>query len=63
MESKIRQIRKDKNLTHEQIANAVGISRPYYTLIENGYRHPSLEVAIKLAKILECQVEDLFFDN
>lgn len=61
MQSKIKKIRQDKSLTQEQLAQAVGISRSFYTLIENGYRKPSLKVAIKLAQELDCQVEELFF--
>lgn len=63
MKSKIEQIRKNKKLTHEQIAHAVGISRSFYTQIENGYRNPSLEVAIKLAQELDCKVEEIFFNS
>jgi len=63
MKSKIEQIRRDKKLTHEQIARAVGISRSFYTQIENGNRNPSLEVAIKLAQELDCKVEEIFFSK
>ena len=46
------EIRKEKHLTQEEVAKAVGISRVAYTNIENGKRHPSPKVAKRLASVL-----------
>ena len=37
--------RKIKNLTHQEVANRVGIKRQYYGMIESGERTPSVNIA------------------
>lgn len=51
-----------KGLTHQEIANLVGISRVHYTQIENnsGNKKPSLDVAMSIKKVLEYSGDDLF---
>lgn len=44
--------RKSPNLTQEQLAKLVGISRTMVTEIENGNANPSVEVAKKIAAVL-----------
>lgn len=45
-------IREAANMTHEDVANAAGIKRQYYSMIESGKRNPSVAVAQKIAEIL-----------
>lgn len=40
------------NLKQEEVADAVGVSRPYYCQIENGVRNPSPPKAKKIALVL-----------
>lgn len=40
------------NLTQEQLAKMVGISRTMITEIENGNANPSVEVAKKIASVM-----------
>jgi len=47
------EIRKDRKLTQQQVAEKAGMNRAYYTMIENGIRRPSPEVAMKIGKALE----------
>jgi putative transcriptional regulator len=55
--------RNNAGLSHEDIARLAGISRSHYTLIENGKRSPSLDVALRIANIVGCNVEDIFFGH
>lgn len=48
----LERIRKDKNMTHDQVATRAGISRHYYTMIANGNRRPSVKVAKRIANVL-----------
>lgn len=48
----IKKIRKKKYLTQKDVADQVGISNTYYSLIETGLRRPSPPVAQKLASVL-----------
>jgi len=45
-------IRIRKGLTQEQVADLCGIRRPYYTMIEQGKRRPSVIVAQKIGAVL-----------
>lgn len=47
----LEKIRNEKGLTHEQVAEQVGIDRSYYTKIENG-SIPSVKVAKRIASVL-----------
>lgn len=40
----LRRLREEKNLTQEQTANELGISKSYYVKIENGFMKPSYKV-------------------
>ncbi|AGA57122.1 MULTISPECIES: helix-turn-helix transcriptional regulator [Thermobacillus] len=53
--------RAKKNLTQEQLADLVGVTRKTINTIENGKFVPSTVLALKLAKALETTVEELFF--
>jgi len=55
--------RREANLTQTQMAKAVGISVTMYSRIESGKRTPSLETALKIARLLNASVEELFFIN
>jgi putative transcriptional regulator len=44
--------RKEKRFTQQEIANRVGISRQYYSEIENNRRKPSVDTAKKIGKLL-----------
>ncbi|MBH8601485.1 helix-turn-helix domain-containing protein [Thermoactinomyces sp. CICC 23799] len=56
---KIKERRKELNLTQEQIARKLGKSRSWYTKIEIGIRNIKLDDLIKLSKALE--VDPVFF--
>lgn len=48
--------RKRKNMTAQDVAEAVGISRSHYSMIENNMREPSVKVAVNIALLLEIDV-------
>ena len=51
------------DLTQQQLADKVGCSRQTIHSIEKGKFNPSVELALKLAKVLECRVEEIFALN
>lgn len=55
-------IRKKKQKTHKHVADACGIKRQYYGMIENGVSNPSVEVAKKIANFLGFKWT-LFFEQ
>jgi len=52
MRSWLKELRRKSNLTQEQLAKMVGISRTMITEIENGNANPSVKVAKKIAAVL-----------
>lgn len=48
----LKELRELKKLTQLDVSKSAGIKRPSYSLIENGSRRPSPEVAMKLGKLL-----------
>jgi putative transcriptional regulator len=48
-------------MTQQTLAEKVGVSRQTIIAIESGRYSPSLEVALKLARIFERPAEDLFW--
>jgi len=58
--SRIQRARKKTNLTQEEVAEKVGISRAYMGYIEQGRYSASLEVIEKIARVLKVKMSDLF---
>ena len=56
----IRKLRESKNITQEQLAQAVGVSRQTIVAIEKGNYTPSLILGMELAKFFKVSVEELF---
>ena len=56
----IARMRLAKGLTQNQLAEEVGCLRKDVSRWERGERRPSISSAIKLARALDCKIEDLF---
>ena len=54
------QLRKSKQLTQQELSERAEVSRKSINAIENGVYVPSTVLALKIAKTLNCSVEDLF---
>lgn len=59
----IRQTLKTTQTTQAELAEAVGISKPYLSQIINGRRDPGRAVMGKIARRLGCTVDELFFQD
>jgi len=60
MKNKIKQLRKNKGLRQEDIAMLLNVSRQTIVAIENDKYNPTLELAMKIARLLNTTVEELF---
>ena len=60
MKNKIKQLRKAAGLRQEDMAKMLDVSRQTIIAIENDKYNPTLELAMKIAKILKMHVEDIF---
>lgn len=48
----LKELRKEKGFTQEQLANECGVQRTTITMIETGNNSPSVELAKKLGEVL-----------
>ncbi|OGE88360.1 MAG: transcriptional regulator [Candidatus Doudnabacteria bacterium RIFCSPLOWO2_02_FULL_49_13] len=60
IQNNIKELRIKKNVTQEQLSEAVGVSRQTIVAIEKGNYTPSLLLAINLASFFDVSVEKLF---
>ncbi|MDI1235235.1 MAG: helix-turn-helix transcriptional regulator [bacterium] len=60
MKSHLKKYRQLKNYSQEQLAEKVGVARQSIYAIEVGKFTPTMLLGLKLAKILEVSVYDLF---
>ena len=60
MNNTLRSIRLEHNLTQQDLADQLLVSRQTVISIENGKYNPSLELAFKIARIFNRKIEDIF---
>jgi|TARA_Y100000766_G_scaffold4030_1_gene3085 putative transcriptional regulator len=56
----LEELRKAAGLTQQELSESAEVSRKSINAIENGVYVPSTVLALKIAKTLNCNVEDLF---
>ena len=61
MKNNIKQLRKQAGLRQEDMANQLGVTSQTIIAIENDKYNPTLELAMKIARLLNKNVEDIFF--
>ena len=57
---RLRKLRRERDLTQDQLAEAAGISVDMLSNIERGVNAPSFETLAKLARVLGVRVRELF---
>lgn len=57
--SRIRKVRKQRNLTQEKLADLAGIDYTYLNMIEAGKRNPSIKKLAKIARALQVSLTEL----
>ncbi len=58
--NRVYEYRKAKNVTQEQFAEAIGVSRQTVIAIEKGNYIPSLLLGLKIARFFKKKVEEVF---
>jgi putative transcriptional regulator len=56
----LEELRKSAGLTQQELSESAEVSRKSINAIENGIYVPSTVLSLKIAKTLNCSVEDLF---
>jgi putative transcriptional regulator len=57
----VKELRNELGMTQGQLAAAVGVSRQSINSIERGRYVPSLELALKFARVFECPADEIFW--
>ena len=60
MKNNLKQLRKSEGLRQEDMARILGVSRQTIIAIENDKYNPTLELAMKIARLLRLHVEEIF---
>lgn len=60
MKNDIKAMRKALGLRQEDMANQLGVTRQTIIAVENNKYNPTLKLAMKIAKLLQNPVEDIF---
>lgn len=55
----LREIRKEKGISQEQLALDSGLDRTYVSLIERGVQSPTLRTVLKLSKVLGVKSSEI----
>jgi putative transcriptional regulator len=58
--TKLKEFRKEMKISQQELAQLVGVRRETIVHLENNRYNPSLEMALKIAEIFDCHVEELF---
>ncbi|MGV3589559.1 MAG: helix-turn-helix transcriptional regulator [Adhaeribacter sp.] len=60
MQNKLRVERAIKNITQEELARLIGVSRQTINAMELNKYVPSTVLSLKIARVFEKKVEDIF---
>ena len=63
MRNNLRIYRAIENITQEELANELGVSRQTIVAIENDKYNPSLELGFKIAQKFDVKIEDIFISE
>ena len=61
LKNKLKEVRQEKKLSQQDLANMVGVSRNTISSLETGQYEPTAKLASVLAIALDMKFEDLFY--
>ena len=63
MKNKLEELRKQRGIRQEDLAQALGVSRQTVISLEKGKYNPSLALAFRLARYFAMPIEEIFDDS
>ena len=60
METRIKELREEKGLTQQQLADIVDVTRQTILFLEKGKYNPSLRLAWMIAEVFDSPIEEVF---
>lgn len=61
LKNKLKELRKERNLSQQELAEMVGVSRNTISSLETGQYEPTAKLAYVLCIALDMKFEDLFY--
>ena len=55
----IKATRNIRNITQNEMADALGVNQAFISQLENGRRVPTLEMTERIADVLDCSIDGL----
>lgn len=59
--NQVSKFRESRNMTQEELAQAVGVTRQTIIAIEKGNYTPSVLLALKISKFFKISLEEIFY--
>lgn len=56
----LKSTRESRGMTQQELAERIGVRRETILHLENNRYNPSLEMALKIARVFDLKIEDLF---
>jgi len=63
MRNRLKVLRAEHDWTQEELARRLGVSRQAVNAIETGKYDPSLPLALKVGRLFDKPVEEIFFPD
>ena len=63
MNEKLRNVRTAMGISQTELARRVGVSRQTVNMIENSEYNPTLELCVRICKVLGMTLNDLFWEG
>ncbi len=60
MKNRLKELRQERGITQEELAEALGVTRQTIIAIEKGKYDPSLRLAFKIARFFGKKIEEIF---
>ena len=59
----LKKLRKRNNLTSKDMSDKLGISKAFYSQLENRTRRLSYDMAVKISKIFNSKPDKIFYED
>lgn len=64
MTNRVKELRKENNITQQQLASMIGVTTRTVISLEKGAYNPSVLLAYKISEVFNVYIEDVFlFDE
>ena len=57
MKNRLEEIRRQRGIKQEELAEAMKVSRQTISSLENGRYNPSIKLLEKIVEVLECEIK------